>query len=141
MTGMILPQPGVPDASLLRSLTPPAGPNASRQADFASVLGIENRLTPRAGGTPEDEARAVAEGFVAKVFIEPMLALARESNDQPPPFGPGPGEKQFGSLIDAQRSLEMVRSARWGIVERLAGDLTRAAPHAPEPTHRLDASA
>ena len=103
----------------------PYAPGSERQADFASILGIENRLASRADATPEQEARSIAENFVAKVFIEPMLALVRESNDQPPPFGPGPGEKQFASLMDAQRSIDLVRAAEWPIVERLTNDLTR----------------
>ena len=97
------------------------------QSDFASVLGIQNRVEHADAGTPEEQAKRVAEEFVAKVFIEPVLKEVREGNDTPPPFGPGPGEKQFAGLMDAQRSIEMVRSASWPIVDRLAADMTRSA--------------
>jgi len=50
----------------------------------------------------------------------------RSGNDQPPPFGPGPGEEKFGAFIDAQRAMDLVRSADWPIVDRIARDLARA---------------
>ena len=111
--------------SLARS--PGVAQNVRTQSDFASVLGIQNRVAHADAGTPEEQARRVAEEFVAKVFIEPVLKEVREGNDTPPPFGPGPGEKQFAGLMDAQRSIEMVRSASWPIVDRLAADMTRNA--------------
>ncbi len=91
--------------------------------DFASILGIGERGVPRASGG--DETREAAEQFVAKAFIEPALAIARESNHLPPPLGPGSAEKQFASLIDAQRAMDLVRSTRWPIVDRLVSDLRR----------------
>ena len=97
------------------------------QSDFASVLGIQNRVDHADAGTPEEQAKRIAEEFVAKVFIAPVLKEVRESNDTPPPFGPGPGEKQFAGVMDAQRASEMVRSASWPIVDRLAADMTRSA--------------
>lgn len=93
------------------------------RADFASILGIDQRVVARAGGG--DETRDAAEQFVAKAFIEPALAIARESNRLPPPLGPGNAEKQFASLIDAQRAMDLVRSTRWPIVDRLVSDLRR----------------
>jgi hypothetical protein len=101
--------------------------NVRTQSDFASVLGIQNRVAHADAGTPEQQAKRIAEEFVAKVFIEPVLKEVREGNDTPPPFGPGQGEKQFAGLMDAQRSIEMVRSASWPIVDRLAADMTRSA--------------
>lgn len=99
----------------------------SDQADFAGILGIANRVTPDdEGPTHAAQARQTAEEFVSKVFIEPMLAQVRESNQSPPPFGPGDGEKQFAGLIDAQRALELVRSASWPIVDRLTSDMLKA---------------
>ncbi len=97
------------------------------RADFASILGIADRGVSRVGG--EAATRDAAEQFVAKAFIEPALAIARESNRLPPPLGPGGAEKQFASLIDAQRALDLVRSTRWPIVDRLVADLRRE----PEP--------
>lgn len=122
-----------PDLGTLRLLgggsLPRPGQGSSR-SDFASIMGIANRGIGADGDEPldaADKAKKVAEEFVAKVFIEPMLKQARESNKEAPPFGPGQGEKQFSSLIDAQRSLDLVRSASWPIVDRLASDMTRAA--------------
>tara|TARA_Y100001933_G_scaffold172594_1_gene170860 strand:+ start:52 stop:516 length:465 start_codon:yes stop_codon:yes gene_type:complete len=126
MSAVPTPTMPAPDRSFFESLRRLPSERTSRQADFASVLGIENRLARRADLTQADEARGVAEGFVAKVFIEPLLKMVREANTQPPPFGPGPGEKEFGSLIDAQRAMDLVRSAEWPIVDRLASDLTRS---------------
>jgi hypothetical protein len=97
------------------------------QADFASILGVAERTLGSAGESPETQARRAAEEFVARVFIEPVLQEARESNTQPPPFGPGPGEKTFASLMDSKRAMDLVRSADWPIVDRLTRDLTRAA--------------
>lgn len=110
---------------------PAASPLAGRSAalpdareDFAAILGIEERAPGRAKSA-EQTARATAEAFVAKVFIEPVLAEARAANTQPPPFGPGQGEKQFAGLMDAQRAIDMVRGTRWPIVDRLTDDLLR----------------
>lgn len=103
---------------------------SSSQTDFASIMGVADRgVRAKADGqsAATNEARQAAEAFVAKVFIEPLLKQARESNKEAPPFGPGQGEKQFASLIDAQRSLDLVRSASWPIVDRLTADLSRAA--------------
>ena len=105
------------------------------QTDFAEILGIANRAAASTPTDPAEQARDAAERFVASVLVQPMLALARASNDQPPPFGPGPGENQFGSILDAQRAMELVRSTRWPIVDRLTDDLTRrtdAAAETPE---------
>lgn len=103
----------------------PGAPDIGTQTDFASIMGMQNRVSHAGDGTTSEKARQAAQEFVAKVFIEPMLKQVRDSNHTPPPFGPGPGEKQFGSMIDAQRSIDLVRSASWPIVDRLAADLTR----------------
>ncbi|MBZ0171129.1 MAG: hypothetical protein K8E66_01990 [Phycisphaerales bacterium] len=102
-------------------------PSAARaQADFASILGIADRGVRDGTDNPVAQAREAAEQFVAKVFIEPALAISRESSDLPPPFGAGSGEKQFSSLMDAQRAMDLVRSSEWPIVDRLVRDMTRA---------------
>lgn len=104
-----------------------AAVNPASQRDFAEILGIANRLATPEATDPQTEARAAAEQFVAQVLVQPMLAEVRNASTQPPPFGPGPGEKQFGSIIDAQRAMEMVRNSNWSIVDRLASDMGRAA--------------
>lgn len=57
--------------------------NVRTQSDFASVLGIQNRVAHADAGTPEQQAKRIAEEFVAKVFIEPVLKEVREGNDTP----------------------------------------------------------
>lgn len=109
--------------ALPRSSLPAVSTHSARsQTDFASILGIADRGNIRA----DDSPRAIAESFVATVLVEPILALAREANTQPAPFGPAPGENAFGAMLDSQRALELVRKSDWPIVERLASDLDRA---------------
>lgn len=111
----------------LMSVTGSSARSTLDRADFAAILGIADRVAAGPAPTGAESARAAAEEFVARVFIEPVLAEVRNSNTLPPPFGPGPGEKQFAGLIDAKRAMDMVRSADWPIVERLTRDLTRGA--------------
>lgn len=120
MTALLSPSTALP------FLGPGALPAASDRSrtDFADLLGIADRTL--AGAGPADQARDAAERFVAKVLVEPLLGLARASNNSPPPLGPAPGEQQFGSLLDAQRAMDLVRSTRWPIVDRLARDLERS---------------
>ena len=102
------------------------------QRDFAEILGVANRLAAPAEADAKTQARAAAEQFIAQVLVQPMLAEVRNASTQPPPFGPGDGEKQFGSIIDAQRAMEMVRGSDWSIVNRVAADLERAARNTPD---------
>ncbi len=95
----------------------------SRQRDFATVLGTEQRRVDAAKLTPEQEAREAAEGLVAIALVQPLLAAARESSNAAEPFAPTEAEERFGSLIDADRARQLVRSGRFGIVDRLARDL------------------
>lgn len=115
--------------SPLHTGTPgPARPpiETSNQRDFAEILGIANRMSQPTETDPQTRARQAAEQFVAQVLVQPMLAEVRNASTQPPPFGPGNAEKQFGSIIDAQRAMDMVRGSGWSIVDRVAADLERA---------------
>ena len=94
----------------------------SAGADFASILAVEQRLRPGAEGG-EDGARQTAERFVAVTLIQPALKHLRENNQAAPPFGPAPGEKEFGALLDAQLALEISRAAQFPLVDRVARDL------------------
>lgn len=85
-------------------------------------------------------ARQAAEGLVATSFIKPILAQARESNNAPPPFGPTQAEKQFQSLLDNRLSDELVRAARFPLVERMVKQFT-ANLGQPEQNQRVDLSA
>ncbi|MEM7623655.1 MAG: hypothetical protein AAF235_10695 [Planctomycetota bacterium] len=102
------------------------------QRDFAGLLGIAER---RAGTVPESEqdpeklARDTAERFVSVALVQPILDMARENNNAAPPFQPSRGEKQFRGLIDASTSMEVVRSANFPLVDRLARQLLRQGGH------------
>ena len=105
------------------------------QRSFQDILGIASGRTPPAGpdATPEEreaihvrrtqETRRAAEQFVAKAFIEPVLASVRESSQAAPPFAPTPAELQLRSLADARLAQDVVKHARLPIVDRLARDL------------------
>lgn len=117
------------------SLRPSALRGSEDQQSFQDILGIARGRTPPAGpgATPEQreavearrtqETRRVAEQFVAKAFIEPVLASVRESSQAAPPFAPTPAELQLRSLADARLAQEVVKHARLPIVDRLARDL------------------
>lgn len=91
------------------------------QRAFAEVLAIADR---RPGKTDTiDQPREAAERMVATTLVEPLLKQLRESTNTPPPFGPGPGEKQFRGLGDAFAAREIVRSSRFELVDRLARDM------------------
>ncbi|MCW5776106.1 MAG: hypothetical protein KIS87_06685 [Phycisphaeraceae bacterium] len=94
---------------------------ADAQRTFAESLSIAER---RQDGK-RASARETAEKLVAITFVEPVLKRLRESDGAAPPFGPGPGEKQFRALMDARVAHDIVRAARLPIVDRLARDLLR----------------
>jgi hypothetical protein len=114
----------------------PAGANQKAEArTFERVLGVQRSLTPpaRVGAGPEEraavearrrtEAREAAELLVSTTFVEPVFKQMRESERTAPPFAPSEGEKQFRALLDTRLAQEMVKSARWGLVDRVARDL------------------
>ncbi|MBL4697994.1 MAG: rod-binding protein, partial [Phycisphaerales bacterium] len=73
-------------------------------------------------------------------FIEPILKQMRESNNTPPPFGPGKAEKQFATLLDTQLADKIVHAANFPLVQRITNDILRnmpadpAAPQTPKQT-------
>jgi len=71
------------------------------------------------------EARQAAEQLVSTAFIKPALEMLREGNQAPPPWGPGPGEKQFGPLLDQRIADEVVSAAGYPLVDRVAASLDR----------------
>lgn len=127
----------IPDAStaVLASRTGAVVRGTDDQRAFRDLLGISRRRTPEApadataeeraaaDAARERESREIAEAMVAKVFLEPVLASAREHSQAAPPFAPTDAEKQFGAFTDARMALEVVRAARLPIVDRLARDL------------------
>ena len=107
-----------------------------RQRDFADVMSIARRRVDGGGAkTPEAEARDAAERFIAVTLVQPILDQARASDNAAPPFKPTEAEKQFRGMIDAQTAMNIVRSSRLPIVDRMARDLLRNADEtAPNPT-------
>jgi hypothetical protein len=108
---------------------PTFGKGLAAQRSFADALGAARRaegFDAREGRTPEARAREAAEMLVATTLVEPVFKQLRESNNAAPPFAPGQGEKQFGQLLDHRLSADIVKSANFPIVDRLARDLLRA---------------
>lgn len=92
-----------------------------RQQSFTDVL---SQATSSGGPkTDEERARETAQDFVAMAFVQPLLKQLRESNNTPPPFGPGKGEQQFRALMDAQVARNVVQKSNWPVVDRLARDM------------------
>ncbi len=113
-------QAGIPS---LRSA--PIGASPRDPGDFAGLLA---RVTPasNAGSSVEERAREAAASFVATVFVAPVFKMLRESGGAAPPFAPTNAEKQFQSMLDSRLSEDVVRSARFPLVDRIAADLLRA---------------
>ena len=121
-------------------------PRTTQQNDFAALLSDsmsangakpEKPLSQMTEKEREDKARDTAREFVAVAFIEPILKQLRSSQiggELAPPLGPGPGEKQFRSLADAQVARQLVRAGNWPLVDRIAKSLRRkpANPTSPE---------
>jgi hypothetical protein len=103
-------------------------PLIRRQDDFASALA--RARSSGAGAAPSAEARAreAAEEFVSVALVQPILASLRNTNAAAPPFRPSRGERQFQALADAHVARQIVRSAHFPLVDRLARDLLRASP-------------
>jgi Rod binding domain-containing protein len=97
-------------------------PLRQAHASFASMLG---RMQSDPTQSPQQQARAAAEQFVAQTFVNPILKQFRESDRTPPPFAPSQGEKQFRALMDAELAQQLVQSQRFPLVDRLAHDLLR----------------
>ncbi|MBY0309256.1 MAG: hypothetical protein K2Q09_10985, partial [Phycisphaerales bacterium] len=109
-----------PDLLIAPTASTTAGPHAAQtpmarvqqasRETFADVLAQQGRgpaaKPPKQMNEAEldERARKTAEDFVAIAFVQPILKGLRSSTlaDLAPPLGPGPGEKQFRSIADAQ---------------------------------------
>jgi Rod binding domain-containing protein len=89
----------------------------SNQSDFAQTL--SRAASGPAAAKDPIEARKAAEDFVAIALVQPILKQLREGDRTPPPYGPGPGEKQFRQLADAQVARQVVRSSKWPLVDSM----------------------
>lgn len=109
-----------------------------RQDMFRRVIGTE---TAPAGTdeelSPKEQARVAAEEFVALSLIQPIFKKMREMNDAAPPFAPGPAEKQFGALMDAEIAQRIVRASGFPVVDQVARNLLQQ--HTEQPDRRIGA--
>ena len=112
---------------------PPIAQQGSAIADgrFEAVL---NRVRSESGERTESSVRKTAEEFVGLTLVQPILAMLREQTDAAPPFAPGPGEKAFGPLLDAEIAMRITRAKGFGLVDVVARNLlkTQGAPSAQE---------
>ena len=119
--------------------TPVVGRGTTGAAGAAAAMPFKSALERRQGMfldatargnngeglTPAELARKTAEDFVASAFIEPLLKQMRENNHAAAPFAPGPAEKQFGGIIDAQVARQIARASRYGLVDEMARRMGR----------------
>lgn len=128
------------DAGLASSIGPAtarAGYPAPRGVDRAGDVGVFQSVLGRAvhRGGAQEQVRASAEELVSIALIQPILAELRDSNTAAPPFAPGPYEKQFGTLMDAEVSRRLVKAQNFPLVDRLARDLLRMTQSTEGNTH------
>ncbi len=111
----------------LGSLSASSPMAAARTVDSPDDVGVFRSVLGRAvrQGDQERQVREAAEELVSIALIQPILAEMRASNNAAPPFAPGPYEKQFGSLMDAEVSRRLVKAQNFPLVDRLARDLLR----------------
>ena len=134
MTGATLGGTGIPP--VLNSPETRAGgtpvPLTDLRASQHSFLSALGRAQTPPGSSAEDLARDAARQFVSQTFIQPLLKQLRSTDNTAPPFSPGPGEKQFRALEDAELAQRIVTAQRLPIVDRVARRLlskpTRLAP-------------
>lgn len=102
------------------------------QGAFLVALGRASRTPPSAD--PEERAMGAARQFVSQALVEPVLRQIRSTDDSAPPFAPGPGEKQFRALLDAETAQRIVMATRFPLVEQVARKslLKGRAPKAPD---------
>lgn len=98
-----------------------------RQSEFAALMGVA-QAEANTGQSAEQRARRAAEDFVATALIQPLLKNLRSTSTAAPPFAPGPAEKQFRGLMDAQLARQIAQASRFPLVDRLARDLLKAGP-------------
>jgi Rod binding domain-containing protein len=97
-------------------------PRARSQRSFLAVLG---RAQDDSNAPPEARARDAAEQWVAATLVQPLLKQLRDMNTAAPPFGPGPGEKQFRALMDAETAQRITSATHFPLVDRVARQLLK----------------
>lgn len=113
------------------SAAAPGGVEPSLQRDFADLLGIARRVRGGGGADLERRAHDTAERFVATTFVQPLLDRFTEMSDPAPPFQRTRAERTFGTLLNGQMALEVVRKGEWSVVDRVASRLLEQAGGGP----------
>jgi hypothetical protein len=110
---------------------------AAQQAGFgpmtpirdADTVRFEDVLRGRTRAVADDpeQARKIAEEFVAIAFVEPILAETRKpvlvDEEDLGPFAPGRAEKAFRPQLDARFARSIVSGSNFPLVDRVAADL------------------
>lgn len=81
----------------------------------------------------EKTSREAAEEFVAQALVQPVLKQMRAMNQASPPFAPGPYEKTFAAMLDAEVAKHIVRARRFPVVDAVARQLLEHSRHEGEP--------
>lgn len=97
--------------------------DAQRREEAVGFAQVLSRAEGVAERTPE-AAREAAEQLVSVALVQPIFERLRASNQAAPPFGPGPGEKTFAGLLDAEFSRRLTTSAQWPLVDSIAARLS-----------------
>ena len=123
---------GVSDSGMA-AFAPNVQPSTARGAAFGDSL---RRADVRTSGANDwlsggaNDARSAAEELVAITFIQPVLALLRDSNMAEAPFAPGAAEKRFGPLLDAEIARKVVKASNFDLVDAVARKLRGASMEA-----------
>jgi len=131
-----LPAPPILPAPLLAADARMGSVMRRAQRSFGSTLGA---MTGKAGD-PAD-TRTAAQEFVSIAFVEPVLRSLRESNHAPAPFGPTEAEKNFGPLLDAEISKQIVAHEHYGLVDAVARQLLNAGAASAGASQEIDTNA
>jgi Rod binding domain-containing protein len=97
-----------------------AASQTDRQREFAAILARRVERPGEAKASPEEQATDAARQLVSITFIQPMLAQLRETSQAAPPFAPTSAERQFRAMSDAQLAQDIVKAARFPLVDVLA---------------------
>lgn len=142
---MKLPQTPFADVGMNALAMRPSSSVASRTAKAPSFA---NELdTAASASAPEAErearlradARGHAETLVAQSLVAPLLAELRATNRAAEPFGVSDAEKRLGPVFDERIATQIVRRARFDIVDQVEASLLKSsgiAPTAPSPMRK-----
>jgi len=106
------------------ALSQAAGSLPAARNNAPGAFGALLSAHQRDPASPE-AARKAAEELVSIAFIQPVLAQLRENNHAAAPFAPGPAEKAFQPLLDAEIAQRIVQRTDYGLVDAVARRLLR----------------